>query len=133
MGSSAPAFDRWLDGFFAWYYRTHPVDATFIGVHDYDELLPDCSEQGLEDARLEMQALRDELDQLPAETLSESQAQDRRLANGFLDIQLWEIDSKHFQLGNPSYYTGEAIFSIMALFHRDSEPVDERASSAVVR
>ncbi len=133
MASSSPAFDRWLDGFLTWYYRTHPVDATFIGVHEYDQFLPDWSVQGLEDAGLEMQSLRDELSRLPKESLSEAQTHDRRLADGFLEIQLWEIGSKHFQRGNPSYYTGEAIFSIMALFHRDSEPVDERARSAIAR
>ena len=36
----------WLDDFFALYYRTRPVNATFIGVHDYDHLLPDASEEG---------------------------------------------------------------------------------------
>jgi hypothetical protein len=132
MGSSAPAFDRWLDGFLAWYYRTHPVDATFIGVHEYDYwFLPDCSAQGLDDLDIDMQLLREELSRLPVEALSEAQTHDRRLADGFLDIQIWEISSKHFQRGNPSYYTGEAIFSIMALFHRDSEPVEERAKSAI--
>src|SRR4051794_18490139 len=133
MESSAPAFDHWIDGFLAWYYRTHPVDATFIGVHEYDQLLPDWSAQGLDDTSLEMQLLRDELSRLPFESLSEAQTHDRSLADGFLDIQIWEIASKHFQRGNPSLYTGEAIFSIMALFHRDSEPVSRRAESAISR
>src|SRR6478735_1983354 len=133
MGSSAPAFDRWLDGFLTWYYRTHPVDATFIGVHDYDEFLPDWSEQGLDAARLDVQTLRDELSQLPEESLSEAQMHDRRLADAYLEIQIWELGSKHFQFGNPSFYTGESIFSIMALFHRDSAPVGRRAESAIAR
>ncbi len=133
MASTAPAFDRWLDDFLAWYFRTHPVDATFIGVHEYDEFLPDWSEHGLDAARLDLQSLRDELSQLPKESLSEAQLHDRHLADGYLEIQTWELGSKHFQFGNPSFYTGESIFSIMALFHRDSEPVGRRAESAIAR
>ncbi len=44
--TDTPEFDRWLDDFFASYYRHRPVNATFIGVHDYDANLPDYSETG---------------------------------------------------------------------------------------
>jgi hypothetical protein len=43
----APALAAWLDDFFASYFRHRPVNAAFIGVHDYDERLPDLSESGL--------------------------------------------------------------------------------------
>ncbi len=36
-------FGAWLGRFFASYYRHRPVNATFIGEHDYDPLLPDFS------------------------------------------------------------------------------------------
>ena len=32
-----------LDAFFESYYRLRPVNATFTGVHDYDDRLPDWS------------------------------------------------------------------------------------------
>jgi hypothetical protein len=37
METQAPAFKAWLDDFFSAYYRHHPVNATFIGVHQYDD------------------------------------------------------------------------------------------------
>jgi hypothetical protein len=43
METAAPAFAAWLDDLFAAYYRRRPVNATFIGVHDYDDRLPDLS------------------------------------------------------------------------------------------
>ena len=37
----------WLDQFFASYYRHRPVSATFIGVHEHDDRLPDYSASGI--------------------------------------------------------------------------------------
>lgn len=47
----------WLDAFFDHYYRRRPVNATFTGVHAYDDRLPDLSEQGVADTCAEMEAL----------------------------------------------------------------------------
>src|SRR5262249_43484816 len=126
-------FDAWLGRFFRHYYERRPVNATFIGVHDYDQLMPDCSASGLDRIRAEMRQLRDELERVGDAGLSEAQRHDRRLAAGFLDIQIWEIDSSHFYRGNPSAYTGEGAFSIISLFQRDSEPFGERVSAAIAR
>ena len=131
--SETIAFDAWLDRFFDFYFRRHPVDATFIGEHQFDHTLPDFSDAGNRAAEREMLALLEELGSVPRDGLSEAQRHDRRLAEGFLEIQLWENESAHFHRGNPSLYTGEAIFSILSLFHRDSEPVKERAEAAIAR
>jgi hypothetical protein len=48
---------QWLDRFFASYYRHRPVNATFIGVHEYDGRLPDFSAAGVGDTLADMQDL----------------------------------------------------------------------------
>jgi hypothetical protein len=126
-------FSDWFDSFYASYYRHRPVNATFIGVHDYDGRLPDCSENGLEALQAETVALRLDLDGFPHETLSRSQRLDRELAAGFLDIQEWELSSGHFQRGNPAYYTGEIVFGVMSLFLRAFTTLEERVESAIDR
>ncbi len=131
--STAPAFDRWLGAFFTSHFRRNPVNATFTGQHDYDDLLPDTSPDAIAANHAEMTRLREELAALPDEQLTEAQRHDRALADGALQLALWEDQSGHFQRGNPSYYTGEAVFSVMALFHRDAEPVGERADAAEAR
>ncbi len=128
-----PGFDAWLDAFFASYYRHRPVDATFVGVHAYDHRLPDLSPDGTAALKAEMEALLRRLGTLPSERLSEAQTIDRRLAEGFLRIQLWESDSHHFQRGNPSTYTGEAVFGIISLLQREFAPLEERLESAAAR
>jgi uncharacterized protein (DUF885 family) len=133
MTDTTLMFDAWLDRFFDFYFRRHPVDATFIGEHGFDDRLPAYSDEGNQAAEREMLSLLEDLGSVPTDGLNEAQRHDRELARGFLEIQLWENDSTHFHRGNPSLYTGEAIFSILALFHRDSEPVSERAASAIAR
>ncbi|HKV46380.1 MAG TPA: DUF885 family protein [bacterium] len=129
----APAATAALDDFFASYYRHRPVSATFIGVHDYDDRLPDLSERGVDDVRSEMAAIRKRLRALPPEPLTDAEAMDRALAEGFLEIQEWEFASPHFHRGNPCVYTGEAVFGVIALFLRDFAPTARRAVAAIAR
>jgi uncharacterized protein (DUF885 family) len=132
---AAPAFGEWLDRFFASYYRHRPVNATFIGVHAYDDRLPDYSEPGMAAMLGDAEALLAELRGLPAEDLTPTGALDRRLAEGFLEIQRWESRSAHFgfPLRNPSLVTGEAIFGVLGLLLRAFAPLQLRLDMAAAR
>ena len=118
---------KWLDRFFETYYRQTPVSATFIGVHEHDHRLPDASAQAIADMLQENRAL-----QIEGEALNQPDL-DVMLALGHLEIQAWELTSTHFQLGNPSWYTGEAVFGVMSLFLREFAPAPERIEAAVSR
>ncbi|HYM71295.1 MAG TPA: DUF885 family protein, partial [bacterium] len=127
------AFTGWLDDFFAVYYRHRPVNATFAGVHDYDDRLPDYSARGVDETVAAMGALLARLRSLPHEPLTEDEEPDRRLAEGFLTIQRWEFQSSHFHRGNPCVYTGEAVFGVIALFLRPFAPLADRIERAAAR
>ncbi len=131
--AQAPAAAAVLDEFFAWYYRHHPVSATFIGVHEYDGRLPGYSERSIATAMAEMEAIRTRLHALLPEALSESEALDRTLAEGFCAIQEWESASPHFVRENPCVYTGEAVFGVVSLFLRDFAPAGQRVAAAIAR
>jgi hypothetical protein len=131
--TAAPAFHAWLDDFFASYYRHRPVNATFIGRHEHDHRLPDYSPRGVEDVLADMETLLARLAALPEEPLTVAERMDRRLAAGFLRIQLWEYRSGHFVTENPAVYTGEAIFGVLGLFLTDFAPPAERVAAAIER
>src|SRR5881409_1169021 len=95
--AGASAFPEFLDAFFAWYYQTFPVNATFIGVHDHDDRLPDFSEQGIGEALAAIDTLLARVRAFRHTTLTESQELDRRLVEGFLEIQRWEFRSAQSQ------------------------------------
>src|SRR2546427_2645515 len=131
--AGASAFPKFLDAFFAWYYQTFPVNATFIGVHDYDDRLPDYSERGIGAALAAIDTLLARVRVFRHTTLPERQELDRRLVEGFLEIQRWEFRSAHFHAGNPCVYAGEASFGVLALFLRPFAPLSQRVASAVAR
>src|SRR5262249_25086286 len=55
------------------------------------------------------------------------------LARSFLDVQIAEIESLHFQRANPSLAIGEAAFGIISLITRPFAPATERADALVGR
>jgi hypothetical protein len=124
-----------LHAFFESYYRLRPVNATFTGIHHYDHRLPDWSPEGLAAALDEMRALRASL-AAPwptAATPIDVAERDRQLAVAFLDVQTGEVESRHFQRGNPSLAAGEAIFGVISLMTRPFAPIVDRAEAAIAR
>src|SRR6185437_12033556 len=119
MNAAPHSARAWLDDFFAAYYRRRPVNATFIGVHNCDDQLPDFTPPGVAATVDEMASLLRTLRGVGvAPPTSDTEATDLRLAEHFLMIQAWEFASYHFQRGNPCVYTGEAIFGVLSLFLR---------------
>ncbi len=127
------AGDTWLDAFFQHYYARRPVNATFIGVHDHDHVLPDLSSGGTAETVNEMRRLRRDLEAIPVAGLTDAQRHDRLLAGNFLDLQIMEAGLPQFGRGNPAVATGEGVFSLLSLFLRDSEPLAERVAAAISR
>jgi len=133
-----------LGAFFDSYYRLRPVNATFTGVHAFDDLLPDWSPDGLADAADQMRALRTTLvdartrhgsstAEPDASSLHDVASRDLELAISFLDVQLAEDATLHFQRGNPSLALGEAAFSVISLITRDFADAATRAKALTDR
>ena len=125
-----------IDDFFTHYYSRRPVNATFTGVHAYDGHLPDWSPDGLAAMDDEMRSLGEALArEYPAPPSAAAfrtspDLLDAELARGFLEIQRAENASLHGPRGNPALWTGEAVFSIVALMIRDFAPIEQRFEHA---
>ena len=125
-----------IDDFFTHYYARRPVNATFTGVHAYDDRLPDWSPDGLAAMDGEMRSLGEALAReypSPASVgafRNNPDLLDAELARGFLEVQRAENASLHGPRGNPALWTGEATFSIIALMIRDFAPPEARADLA---
>lgn len=93
-----------MNAFFDAYYRRRPVNASFIGIHDHDDFLPDFSDEAISGTIAEMESLRK---QLSGDSI------DEQLARNYLAIQIAEFRGDHFHRSNPAIYTGEAIFGVL--------------------
>src|SRR2546422_11401856 len=91
--AGASAFPKFLDAFFAWYYQTFPVNATFIGVHDYDDRLPGYSERGIGAALAAIDTLLARVRGFRHTTLPQRRERDGRPAGGFPGSERWECRS----------------------------------------
>jgi hypothetical protein len=118
-----------LERFIASYYRLHPVNATFSGIHDYDDLLPDWSPTGLEVGESAMREAHAGLGGAKP-TLTSF---DGDLARGYLEIRLAEDSGSHGVRRNPSIWTGEAVAAPISLMLRPSAPMRKRAASVAAR
>ena len=128
-----------IDDFFTHYYARRPVNATFTGVHAYDDQLPDWSLDGMAAMDAEMASLGEALSReypAPASVSAfrtNSDLLDAELARGFLEIQRAENASTHGPRGNPALWTGEALFSVIALMIRDFAAIEDRVVAATNR
>jgi len=93
-----------LSAFLEAYCRRFPVNASFLGVHDYDDRLPDFGENGIAETIDEMKTLRAGL---------RGNSIDEQLARSFVTIQIEEYSGDHCHRANPALYTGEAIWGIL--------------------
>ena len=91
MEKQHQTFQYWLDEFFNFYYQTFPVNATFIGKHEYDSALPDFSPSGLEKTVSRAKYLLETSQAFNDKTMSEAESLDLLTARGYLETQLWEL------------------------------------------
>lgn len=133
-----------LDAFFAHYFRTAPVNATFTGVHEHDARLPDWSRAAREREVAEMQELHARLTHdYPSPDSSTASGSrtlaanprliDAELARANLEVRIAETESRHFHDRNPALWTGEAIFGAVSLMIRDFAPARERLPALIAR
>ena len=128
-----------IDDFFTHYYARRPVNATFTGVHAYDDALPDWSLDGLDALDDEMRSLGSALEkEYPAPASAAAfrnnpDLLDAELARAYVAVQRAENASMHGPRGNPSLWVGESIFSVISLMSRDFAPAEERFQLAAER
>lgn len=128
--------DAWTRKTLEAHFARHPVDATFVGLHDHDHRLPDVSPEGVQETVDVMaRALASEATPEAATPgVSSSRPPlsmrelDRRLVRGFLATRIWEYESGHVSR-NPAVHTGDAVFGLMApLLTRYGSESEQRAA-----
>ena len=133
MSKPQLAFERFYQQFFYALLRRQPVTASFMGRHEYDCLLPDYSAEGCESHIKEMREQLNESRSFAVADLTDRQRLDKKLLEGYLETQLWEYSSQHFHRGNPSLYTGEAVFGMLVCILTDYAPAPVRYKAMAAR
>ncbi len=112
------------------------MNATFTGLHTHDHRLPDWSRDARDTEVSELATLHDALfsasprvgDAVLAASID---ALDAELARANIDVRILETQTRFFHDRNPALWTGEAIFSVVALLLRPTQPI-ERCTDAII-
>ncbi len=130
-----PSIAEFCESVLRTFWRHNPVTASFLGVHDYDGLLPSYAPGALAGRLSDLRSLLRE-----AEALKESAvglSADERLDLALLEAELRTAirieEELRIPFRNPGSYLEEATYGLYLLTMREFAPAEERARSAISR
>lgn len=130
---AAAAFDALVEEYIAAYLEATPPRATSLGVHDYDDRLPDMTQAGREAWLTKNRAWLLALGQIPREALDEVRRFDHQILEHQLRGTLLEIEQVRGWEKNPRIYNAVAAWSVSSLADRAFAPMDERLANLSAR
>ncbi len=130
---SDAAFKRLSDQFIATAMRVSPIEATALGVHDYDSQLPDITARGRASRTAGWNALLAQLGQINPALLNRDNQVDYALLKNELEYRVWGNDVSQDWAWNAQIYNDIAAGSLYTLAARDFAPWDVRLKAATAR
>lgn len=113
--------------------RLNPVEATALGDHRYDSLLPDITSLGRTLRAAEWSAILTGLLILDRSRLTRDNQVDCAMLENELRLRLWTMDKSQEWAWNPQYYNDIAAGSLYSLAARDFAPWNTRLKAATLR
>ena len=113
--------------------KASPVEATALGDHRYDALLPDITPAGRAARRQTWQAMLAQLARIPAARLSRDNQVDLALLRNELSYRVWQDQAEQGWAWNAQIYNDIAAGSLYSLAARDFAPWEVRLKSATAR
>jgi len=117
------------------FWRHHPVNASFLGVHEYDALLSSYEPGALADRLSDLRRhLREtEAVQASGAALPADERLDLALLAGELKTAIRIEEELRIPFRNPGSYLEDATYGVYILTMREFAPAEERARSAISR
>ena len=119
------AMDALAEEIVRWYAQWNPVYGTYLGIHDYDHMLPDSSLSALKEEIRRTKEFKARLQALKPEELSPAKQIDRRTLLSAMDLSLFDEEVLHRSEMYPGA-PGEFGTSVMLLYQREFAPLPER-------
>ena len=132
-GHADHAFQAIAARFLSEAMRLSPVEATAMGVHTYDGLLPDITATGRAERRAAWQGFLTQLNALSPAQLSRDNQVDLALLRNELNYRVWSDQQSQDWAWNAQGYNDLAAGSLYSLAARDFAPWDVRLKSATAR
>jgi uncharacterized protein (DUF885 family) len=121
-----------LDYFENW-YKHNPVDASWLGIHAYDDMLGDFDASSIEGRILLTGDFLRRLNDIDPSALDISEAVDYDWLRSDLQGTLWSLQDVADWRRNPHLYANLPLMGLLVLVSRDYAPLEERLRSAAAR
>ncbi|NIM00385.1 MAG: DUF885 family protein [Acidobacteria bacterium] len=122
-------FEDLAQEFLPWYLSLDPVRATELGVHDWDNRLPDLSRETI---AITVDAWRGwliRLEEIPREHLRGDAYFDHRVLEYGIRAALLELEEVAAWRRNPNHYNSLAARGVATLIDREFAPLDVRVAA----
>lgn len=114
-------------------WRTDPVHATDLGVHDYDHHYADYSPEARSSHRAQLRSFISQLEALDTSGLSLDEQVDLTLLKSTLSTALYDEEVQQILQTHPSLYPTEALLGVQKLQINYSLPIDHRVLAIIGR
>lgn len=120
-------------GFLDWYYETHPVRATELGIHAYDARLPALDRAAIQARIDDLLDWLAQLDRVPPALLEDDRRYDYGVLEFALRSELLDLEEIRNWVADPRLYTSTIADGLSSLADREFAPVPDRVRSLVAR
>jgi len=120
---------RYLD----WFFSSHPVRATQLGIHDHDNALPTMDRRGIERLIAESRGWLAELQTIDPGRLELGPSFDYRILDHAIRAELLELEEIEGWKHNPLIYNRAIADGVASLVEREFAPLDSRIESLIER
>ncbi len=118
-------FAAFADDYYAKLFAADPIQATYAGVHNFDDRLADLSADAIAKRATALKELQQRLATLSNRTLAEADALDAVVLEHAIQAELLELETVRDWKRNPVVYLGKPAESIDLLMKRTyAEPAD---------
>ncbi len=130
----APAgFAAFVDDYYAALFAWEPNQATYAGIHDFDEKLADLSAPNITHRADVLKKLHERLKTLRAGKLADDEAIDAETLDHAIRAELLELETVRDWKRNPVVYLGKPAEGIDMLMKRSFAPPADRLKAVIGR
>jgi len=130
---AADSFTKFADDYYAAYFAWDPIQATYAGIHDYDDKLADLSAANITRRIAHIEKLKRRLMLLRDGKLTEVEAIDASTLEHAIRADLLELGTIRDWKRNPVIYLGKPAEGVDMLMKRSFAPPAERLRSIIGR
>jgi len=127
------SFQSVVEAFYNDEFRTHPIAATQIGMHDYDAEVDDLSRYGYAKDAVRLRKALEAITTIDPATLSAGDRDDREVLTKSIKGQLLDVETVRYWQKDPGIYAQSATAAVFNLVHRDFAPLADRLRSVIAR